>query len=102
MRLTDERYMAIALSEAEKAMKKEEVAMKHYTHLADVSASKDLKKLFTDLAGMEREHKFKMEKIFIEIGLFFGDFFFLIHNHFRDSASSHLQNSTLVQQVKLA
>jgi len=50
------------------AMKKEEVAMKHYSALADVTADEDLKKLFTDLASMEREHKFKMEKIFVERG----------------------------------
>ena len=48
------------------AMKKEEVAMKHYTHLADVSADESLKELFTNLASMEREHKFKLEKVFVE------------------------------------
>jgi rubrerythrin len=50
------------------AMKKEEVAMKHYSDLAEVSADKDLKKLFEDLAGMEREHKFKLENVFVERG----------------------------------
>jgi len=48
------------------AMKKEEAAMKHYSVLADVSADKDLKRLFADLASMERQHKFKLEKIFVE------------------------------------
>ena len=50
------------------AMKKEEVAMKHYTNLAEISADEDIKKLFTNLASMEREHKFKLEKIFVERG----------------------------------
>lgn len=48
------------------AMKKEEAAMKHYSDLAGVTADEGLKRLFTDLAGMEREHKFKLEKIFVE------------------------------------
>lgn len=50
------------------AMKKEEVAMKHYTSLADASADQELKDLFTNLASMEREHKFKLEKVFVERG----------------------------------
>ena len=50
------------------AMKKEENAMKHYSGLADVAVDGDIKKLFTDLASMEREHKFKLEKIFVERG----------------------------------
>ena len=50
------------------AMKKEEAAMNHYSGLADVSADKGLKRLFTDLAAMERGHKFRLEKIFVERG----------------------------------
>lgn len=50
------------------AMKKEEAAMKHYTQLADLSIDEDLKNLFTNLASMEREHKFNLEKVFVERG----------------------------------
>lgn len=50
------------------AMKKEEAAMRHYTKLAEVCTSADRKKLFYELAAMEREHKNKMETAFVDIG----------------------------------
>lgn len=50
------------------AMKKEELAMKRYAELADELMDQGLKDLFLELAAMEREHKFKMEKMFVETG----------------------------------
>jgi rubrerythrin len=50
------------------AMKKEEAAMRHYTELADVCTNAERKKLFYQLAAMEREHKNKMENAFVDIG----------------------------------
>ena len=50
------------------AMKKEETAMRHYTELADVCTDAGRKKLFHQLAAMEREHKNKMENAFVDIG----------------------------------
>ena len=50
------------------AMKKEELAMKQYTELAEVCTNADRKKLFLELAAMEREHKAKMEAAFVDIG----------------------------------
>jgi rubrerythrin len=50
------------------AMKKEEAAMRHYTELADVCANPERKKLFYELAAMERGHKNKMESAFVDIG----------------------------------
>ena len=50
------------------AMKKEETAMRHYTELADVCTNAERKKLFYQLAAMERGHKNKMENAFVDIG----------------------------------
>ena len=50
------------------AMKKEEAAMQHYTQLAAVCSDAEQKNLFQELAAMEREHKAKMEKAFVDIG----------------------------------
>ena len=50
------------------AMKKEEEAMKSYTMLADKCIDPEQKKVFLDLAAMERGHKLKMEKAFVDIG----------------------------------
>jgi len=50
------------------AMKKEEEAMKQYTDLAEACKDFGQKKVFLDLAAMERGHKLKMEKAFIDIG----------------------------------
>ena len=49
------------------AMKNEEFAMKKYTALADNCDDPQLKKVFLDLAAMERDHKFKMENSFVDI-----------------------------------
>jgi rubrerythrin len=49
------------------AMKNEELAMKKYTTLAENCDDKELKAVFMDLAAMERSHKFKMEKTFIDV-----------------------------------
>jgi rubrerythrin len=49
------------------AMKNEEVAMKNYTALADNCEDEQLKSVFTDLAAMERSHKFKMEESFMDV-----------------------------------
>ncbi len=49
------------------AMKNEEVAMKNYTALAVNCEDEQLKAVFTDLAAMERSHKFKMEKSFLDV-----------------------------------
>jgi rubrerythrin len=50
------------------AMKKEQAAMEHYTQLADACTDPDQKKIFLELAAMEREHKNKMEAAFVDIG----------------------------------
>jgi rubrerythrin len=50
------------------AMKKEEVAMRQYTEMADACTDPDRKKLFLELAAMERGHKAKMETAFVDIG----------------------------------
>ena len=49
------------------AMKNEEVAMKNYTALAENCEDEQLKAVFLDLAAMERSHKFKMEKSFMDV-----------------------------------
>ena len=50
------------------AMKKEEAAMVQYAELAESCPDDAKKKLFLDLAAMEREHKLKMENAFVDIG----------------------------------
>lgn len=49
------------------AMKNEELAMKKYEALAANCDDKELKAVFMDLAAMERSHKFKMEKTFVDV-----------------------------------
>lgn len=49
------------------AMKNEELAMKKYLALAENCTDPQLKAIFQDLATMERDHKFKMEEIFVEV-----------------------------------
>ncbi len=49
------------------AMKNEELAMKKYTALAENCEDAKLKKVFQDLASMERDHKFKMENNFVDV-----------------------------------
>lgn len=50
------------------AMKKEEEAMNFYTKLADGCTDPQQKNIFLELAAMERQHKFQMEKAFVESG----------------------------------
>jgi rubrerythrin len=50
------------------AMKKEQAAMEHYTQLADACMDPDQKKIFLELAAMERGHKNRMEAAFVDIG----------------------------------
>jgi len=50
------------------AMKKEEEAMRHYTQLAEACTDAGQKKVFEELAAMERGHKHKMETAFVDIG----------------------------------
>jgi rubrerythrin len=50
------------------AMKNEEEAMKQYTDLAAACLDPNQKKVFLDLAAMERGHKHIMEKAFVDIG----------------------------------
>jgi rubrerythrin len=50
------------------AMKKEEEAMVQYTELAESCPDAAKKKVFQDLAAMERGHKMKMETAFVDIG----------------------------------
>jgi rubrerythrin len=50
------------------AMKKEESAMRQYTRLADACKDGTQRKVFLELAAMEREHKSKMEAAFVDIG----------------------------------
>jgi len=46
------------------AIKKEEEAMQMYEKLADASADPDQKKIFTELAKMERGHKARLEDLY--------------------------------------
>ncbi len=50
------------------AMKKEESAMRQYSQLAEACEDAAQKKIFLELAAMEREHKAKMETAFVDIG----------------------------------
>ncbi|MBI9091008.1 MAG: ferritin family protein [Desulfobacterium sp.] len=50
------------------AMKKEEQALKEYTLLAQNCQDPEQKKTFLDLAAMERGHKLKLEKAFLDVG----------------------------------
>jgi rubrerythrin len=50
------------------AMKNEEDAMNQYLQMAEACDDPDKKKVFEDLATMERGHKNKMEKAFVDIG----------------------------------
>ena len=50
------------------AMKNEEEAMNQYLRLAESTTDAEMKKVFSELAAMEREHKFAMEKAFVDIG----------------------------------
>lgn len=50
------------------AMKKEEDAMNQYTQMADLCTDAEKRGVFLDLAAMERAHKKKMEKAFVDIG----------------------------------
>ncbi len=47
------------------AIKKELAAMQMYTQLANASGDPEVKKLFTDLATMERGHKTRLEDIYV-------------------------------------
>jgi len=50
------------------AMKKETEAMDRYTGLAEGCTDPEQKRIFLDLAAMEREHKLKMENAFVDVG----------------------------------
>ena len=50
------------------AMKNEEDAMRQYTELAAACSDPEKKKIFLDLAAMEKGHKLRMEKAFVDIG----------------------------------
>ncbi len=50
------------------AMKKEEAAMKQYSEMADLCDDDEKKRIFLQLAAMERDHKLKMETAFTDIG----------------------------------
>jgi rubrerythrin len=50
------------------AMKKEEAAMKQYTHMAELCSDNAKRQVFLDLAAMERDHKLKMETAFVDVG----------------------------------
>ena len=50
------------------AMKKEEQALNEYNMLAQNCPDPEQKKVFLDLAAMERGHKLKLEKAFVDIG----------------------------------
>ena len=50
------------------AMKKEEEAMNHYSNLAGGCTDPKQKEIFLELAAMERDHKQKMERAFVDIG----------------------------------
>ncbi len=49
------------------AMKNEELAMKNYSALAENCEDEKLKTVFLDLSAMEREHKFQLEKSFVDV-----------------------------------
>ncbi len=50
------------------AMKKEQAAMEHYTNLAMACEDGSQQEIFQQLAAMERQHKYKMEQAFVDIG----------------------------------
>lgn len=50
------------------AIKNEEAAMIHYTHLANACSDEHHRNVLLQLAAMEREHKHKMENAFVDIG----------------------------------
>ncbi len=50
------------------AMKKEEEAMVQYSQMAESCTEPEKKRVFLDLAAMERGHKQKMENAFVDIG----------------------------------
>lgn len=50
------------------AMKKEQEAMELYTWMASASADLRQKDLLLELAAMEKQHKFRMENAFVEVG----------------------------------
>lgn len=50
------------------AMKNEEEAMQQYTQLANACSDPEKKQVFLDLAAMEKGHKLRMEKAFVDIG----------------------------------
>lgn len=50
------------------AMKKEQAAMRQYTEMAEACTDPEQKKVFLELAAMERGHKAKMENAFVDIG----------------------------------
>lgn len=50
------------------AMKKEERAMKEYNWIAQGCEDESEKKVFLDLAAMERGHKLQLEQMFVDIG----------------------------------
>ena len=67
----DEPVLSIDMKPADAialAMKKEEAAMRQYDRLAGSCTNPQQKKLFLELAAMEREHKAKMENAFVDIG----------------------------------
>ena len=67
----DEPQLSMDMKPAEAialAMKKEEEAMVQYTAMAEDCPDAEKKKVFLDLAAMERGHKKKMEAAFVDIG----------------------------------
>ena len=50
------------------AMHKEQEAMNFYAMLAEGCTDSQLKNIFLELASMERQHKFQMEKAFVDTG----------------------------------
>ena len=50
------------------AMRKEAAAMARYSALADGCTDADQKRIFQELAAMERDHKRRMETAFVDIG----------------------------------
>jgi len=53
------------------AMKKEEEAVKAYTHLASSVNDRALQRIYTELAQMEKEHKARMEDLYTNMA--FGE-----------------------------
>lgn len=49
------------------AMKKEQEAMKMYTTFANLSIDQDQKKIFQELANMEKGHKTKLENLYVDV-----------------------------------